>query len=267
MSRSNSRTQRRQSDLQPVYDLLDALHPAHLKDQFNSLSHRTRWIIITTAAVIALMWSALMLVQAMVQHVHSTTGPFLLDAIVSPYGLEGRLVPALGGDLDLPTTVGDFNRIGDVVTLSPDIKQPVESASAETAAGDEDAVSAPIRSATAECLLTAASDSTDVVNCITFRALYAASTDYKIADGSTLNVTAARFPTEETATEATYSLYEQAGSQGKTGNFAIGVLPVDYFASSGNGLYSFTWSNSVWVYTVAAASYDQMEAFVKAFPY
>lgn len=246
-----------------MYDLLDALRPAHLKAVFYSLSHRTRWIIITSVAVIALMWSALMLVQVMMQHVRNTTGPFLFDALVDPYGLEVRLIPALTGDLDLPPVVGSYTRSASILNIASDATA-AESAP-ETEA--ETVEPAPVRSATAECLLTAASDSANPLNCTGYQALYAASTEYQTADGVTIQVNAARFPTDAVATEAMNALHTQAGTLGRTGNFAIGVTAVDYFYSSANALYSFTWSNAVWVYTVSSPSFDQLEAFVKAFPY
>jgi len=268
MSQQRKTSARRESDLQPVYEVIDALQPDHLKAAYNRMDRRTRYVIIMIIASAVLAWSMLTAVRLLSQQIAATTGPFLMDALKAPYSLDTRTlpIPVDAQTTVLPMTVDSLTRLDQTVKVIV----PVVVSEAEQEAGaiqetgmNLDALAAyPL----AGCLATTVTNSIESA-CVPFRAQYATFGDYQMADGSRMNVTAAQFSSDDEATQVMKALIHQAGSVGRVGNYVLGVSAVDYFNSAAGNYYIFTWSHGMWVYTLTHPSLPVLEAAVKAFPY
>lgn len=263
MPQRNTAKVSRQSDLQPVYDLIDALQPAKVRAAYNRLSYRTRAFIMIGVGVMVLIWTVVLMLQAVTEHVRATTGPFLMDAIKAPYQLETRLIPMLPADQGflLPISFGEYSAssIPFQATPAPDQKAgaPVTPVTLPASA-----LNVPL----ANCLLSAV-DGAAPTNCTTYTATFSTSVDYMNASGTAVNVAMSFFAGHTDASQVMRKIQQQAATLGSIGNYAIGVTPVDYFYSSQSGIYSFSWANGPWVNTASSASFDDLEKFLKQFPY
>ncbi len=261
-----------QSDLQPVYDILDVLHPDNLKAVFNRLDFRTRWLIIITSATLILLWVTISLASGLAQHIRATSGPFLLDALQAPYSMTERTVPA--ADVTqitmLPMEIEDYIlNLLTVETFIPGVT-PVVEAAAEIADGSAAEVAPAEQYLLAECLLSAADfDPLAETNtgCLPFPVAYLTSGLYE-GGASPIHLVAAQFdPVEVLTGNVMKSLKSQAERIGRMGNYVIGVGTVDFFYSSTPDLYSITWAHDGWVYTISTPDMNQLEKMLEAFPY
>jgi hypothetical protein len=259
---------RRESDLQPIYDVVDALQPDQLKAAYNRMDRRTRYMVIMLIATLVLAWAMLTAVRLLSQHISATTGPFLMDALKAPYNLDARTLPT---PIDaqttvLPAAVADFARLDETVKVIV----PVDVSEGQPDAGDVEQAATGLEALAgyplAGCLATAASNSVESA-CVPFRAQYVTFGDYQIADGSRMNVTAAQFVSDADATDAVKALSHYAGSIGRVGNYVLGVGAVDYFNSAAGNYHIFTWSHGMWVYTMTHQSLPALESAMKVFPY
>lgn len=265
MAQRNSVKVTTKSDLQPVYDLINALQPRNVKAAYNRLGHRTRALLLIAGSTVILLWALTTILSLAVQHVRATTGPFLMDALKAPYSLEARLIPLPPADQSfvLPNTVGEYAVMGSLFQATPIPPQAAESTEPVPALP---AMTSVISSQVASCLSTALEGPTPT-NCATYNASFVAAGDYQKAAGTSLNIVMAYFASHSDASEVMRSLQRQASTNGTVGNYAIGVGQVDYFYSSQSQLYVFTWANGAWVYTASSPSFDDLEAFIKQFPY
>jgi|FLYN01.1.fsa_nt_gi hypothetical protein len=294
---------RRESDLQPVYDFLDAIRPSNLRAAWRRTNRHTRWLMIFTVAGVVLLWSVLRISIMVANHIDATTGPFLWDALRAPYNLEKRFVPAVDPNADLetiallPATIGEF-------TLQPEVEaveetateqavdqaasEPVSEPSPEAVTADSAAEGAITAEQTAgaeaavtetpvpeipvivypvsDCLY-AGGTPVDKAACVTAAAQYIESGTYQNAEGTAIRVTVAQFASDSEATQVAKDLHRYAFTIGSVGNFALGVGQVDFFYSTITDQYSFVWSHENWVYTASGPVFDDVEALVKAFPY
>jgi hypothetical protein len=267
MSQKRKPAFRRESDLQPIYDVVDALQPDHLKAAYNRMDRRTRYLVIMLVATLILAWSMLTAVRLLSNHIAATTGPFLFDALKAPYSLDTRTLP-LPVDAQttvLPTAVGDITRLDETVKV---IVPVAVSASQEAAA--EEQVGIPLDSLAgyplAGCLATTATSNLESA-CVGFSAQYVTFGDFQSKDGSRVNVIAAQFASDAEATQVMKALSRYAGSVGRVGNYALGVGTVDYFNSATVDHHIFTWSHGMWVYTMTSKSLSLLESTIKSFPY
>ncbi len=266
MAQQRKTSVRRESDLQPVYDVLDALQPDHLKAVYNSVDRRTRYIILMIIATAVLAWAMLTTVRLVSQQIASTTGPFLLDALKAPYSLDTRTlpVPADAQTTVLPAAFGDFARLDETmqVIIPATVSESSAADSTQPVAVFESLAAYPL----AGCL--AASTNTAVeASCVGLRSQYLTFADFQTHDSSRMNITAAQFASDAEAKQVMKALSRYAGSVGRVGNYALGVTTVDYFNSTVGGYHSFTWSHGVWVYTLSSPSLPLLEGGIKAFPY
>lgn len=250
-----------QSDFQPIYDAIDALRPARLKATWQKMSHRGRILMLIMAALAVLLWSVGVIGALIGNYVRDTSGPLLIEALRSPYGLEGRLYPALEAPA-LPQTAGAWLLSAPpvLVTPPPAVKEgeppiPVPGVSLESALNT--------------CLVQTALGVTPEAPCAGVASAYALIGDYQTQAGDRLNMVMSQFASPEDARLAMRQLFERArtDADGRTGSYVLGVTEVDYFTSSGRRMYSFSWGHGLWVYTVTTPSFDAMEDFVRSFPH
>jgi hypothetical protein len=266
MSQRNQAKTVRQSDFQPVYDLIDTLQPANLRAAYHRLNHRTRAMLLIGSGLVVLLWVSLTMTQLALQYIHSTTGPFLLDALKSPYQLEARPLSMLAADQIsiLPATVGDYSVMGSTFQATP---MPAQSdKDSKVAAPAQQLPTSVVNAPLGNCLISAV-DGAVPSNCTGYNATFTTMGDYQNAKETTLNVTMAMFSSHAEASQVMKKLQQQALSQGSVGNYAIGVGQVDYFYSSQSNLYVFSWANGMSVFTASSSSFDDLEKFVKQFPY
>lgn len=254
----------RQSDLQPVYDLLEALHPARLRRNWQRLDMRSRWLLIISVASLILVWVMLNLTSLMIRHTRATSGTFLFDALHAPYQLETRLLPVLPLDDTsmLPAAAGEY-------MLQPETVQVVRPAvAAAPSAAETEAVAAPVNAAsrfiTGQCLLSP--PETDAP-CLSSQWLYLTSGSYAKPDGTIINAAAASFASAAEGRQAMKDVHGYANQRSVMGNYALGIWPVDYFYSSFNGVYTFVWSHDNWIFTLSSTALEDMEKLIEAFPY
>jgi hypothetical protein len=255
----------RESDLQPVYDVLDALQPAHLKAAYHRLDRRTRYWLIIGIATVVLGWSMLTLMQMITRHVAATTGPFLSDALQAPFQLDTRPMPAWTTEntMILPSNVGNYAIVDGSVQIV--IPTPVTEATSGQATVPD--VPSVVPAAVLGKCLHSATSADLTATCVGIPAQYLAFADYQSAEGIVIHLVSAQFGSHDDATQAIKALRRQAGSVGHVGDYAIGVGTVDFFYSVTGDQYNFTWSNGMWVYLVSGASSADLEAFTQSFSY
>ncbi len=134
------------------------------------------------------------------------------------------------------------------------------------------AVKAPVYYNSNECLmaaLTPAKDSETVPPCdITQRATYVEQGSYLNQKGAEFNVVIAEFPRSVDADWAVKQLFYRARGIGQTGNFALdNIIEYNYFFSQIDLIYTLGWSHDNWVYSVSAATIDDIDSMMTAFPY
>jgi hypothetical protein len=257
----------RQSDLQPVYDLIDALQPAHIKAAYKRLNRRTRAILLISVATVVLLWALFSILGFAMNYVKNTTGPFLTEALKTSYNLEARVMPLPPVDQTslLPNAVANYTLVG-----SPYQATPVPAKTGKNNKADAQPTVVPpapvINSPLGTCLTTAIIGA-DPANCTGLPAVYTAMGDYQNAAGTTVNVSMALFTSHTEAGDVMRKLQQQAAVGGSLGNYAIGVTQVDYFYSSQPQVYMFSWANGSWVYTAVSSSSEDLDQFVKNFPY
>lgn len=272
-----------QSDLQPVYDVLDALQFGHLKARFNQLSMRTRWLIVIGIATLVLLWATVSLSGLLVQHIRATSGPFLLEALQPPYNLVERLTPETDPaqmtilPMQLDTYVLNLTT---VQTLHDGIAPVVEAdaASAETtdaatdaAAAPAEAVVAPIHYLMGDCLTSAGNFDPEAdaqTTCVGVPATYLTSGLYEGGSGSPIYMAAARFnPDVVSTSDVMKTMKDYAERVGRSGNYVIGIGAADFFYSTTPELYSFIWAHNGWVYVISGPDMAQLETALKVFPF
>ncbi len=263
------------SDLQPVYTLLDFVWPPHLLHAFNRIERRKRWAIIISIASIVLLWSLWTLTTTLMRQVRSNSGAFLMDALQAPYNMVDRQTPTVSAAymtiLPLQTDVLLLD-VASVETFVPGVTPKVEPATEAS----EDAAAPTIASQLesdllGNCLWSAGDYNPNVkeqLACLKLPAAYLTNGLYNNAGGAAIHVVAAQFkPEMATTQEVMTALKAVADSIGRTGNYVIGVGAVSYFYSSTPDLYSFTWSHNDWVYSIASPDMGQLEKAVKGFAY
>lgn len=258
MAQSRSKRTQRQSDLQPVYDLIDALNPSKLQRSFLSLSHRTRWMLVSVVAGLIFLWVVISLMQLGVQTIRANSGPFLMDALRVPYNMEARLITPPGTLVNLPVQVGEYALQADSIQLTP---APVVDPAVVPTAPSFTAVS-PI----AQCMVNAGAGLTDAA-CGLVNMQYVAGGNYLHSNAQTTQIVASMFASQSESQEAVRTLFQTARHQGMTGNYAIGLGAVDYFFSSTATTYTFTWGHGNWVYTVSSASFAELETILNNLPF
>jgi hypothetical protein len=102
---------------------------------------------------------------------------------------------------------------------------------------------------------------------VTTYALYAEAANYTAANGMTVTVVAAQFTNTDEAGAAFEQLFAYSRLIGRIGNYAmIDSRAVDYYYSSTRNMFSFTWTNGAWIYTVSTnGSLGQLDTFMTAF--
>lgn len=267
---------RRESDLQPVYDFLGTIQPSHLRTAWHRIDRRTRWLMVFMIAGIILLWSVMRISFMVASHIEATSGPFLWDALRAPYDLEVRLIPTVDLNADpatitlLPTAVGDYALQAEPVeevTGEETVEQAVpEAAVDETTAAADNAAAPAVIYPVSDCLY-AGGAPIDKAACVSAVAQYIESGDYQAAQGMPIHLTMAQFASDYEATQVARDLHRFAFSIGSVGNFALGVGQADFFYGSTSDLYTFAWSHGTWVLTASSSRFDDLEAFVQAFPY
>jgi hypothetical protein len=255
----------RQSELQPVYDFLDMLHPARLRAHWNRIGRRAQWTLVISLASLVLIWVVLNLLLLTMRHVRATTGPFLFEALQAPYELSARPVPLPGDETVtvLPAAAGDYTLQAETVQIvAPGMPAPVQAAATEQETAPAPAVA---NFFVGQCLLNAAQPETETP-CTGVAPLYLTFGTYG-SGGTLLDAAAARFDSAANAREAMKSLRQFSGANEAVGNYAVGVGEVDFFYSSTGERYTFTWAHDTWVYTVSGAAFHELEKLVRAFPY
>ncbi|MBZ0297838.1 MAG: hypothetical protein K8L99_35110 [Anaerolineae bacterium] len=106
-----STSQQRTSDF-PIFAYLEAINPARLWREFQNLPRYQRMLILSIIMSAILAASIIGLAKLGINHYLATRGAFLEDALVSPYGIEEKLLPApVEGTPLLPLTVANYNYI------------------------------------------------------------------------------------------------------------------------------------------------------------
>lgn len=265
MTQQHKAIKPQQSDLQPVYDLLDALQPARLRRNWQRLDRRTRWMLVMSGASLVLVWVALSVTSMMIRHVQATSGDFLFEALRAPYELETRLLPLqpLDEASILAASVGDY--VLQLETVQTSRPATTEAAARPDAAVDVQAVPAVAsQMVLGQCLLAVPESDTP---CASHPGQYLTSGTYAKADGTVIQAAAASFASTDEARQVTKDVHRYASQVGVMGNYVLGISAVDYFYSSSYGVYTFTWSHENWVYSLSSTSFDALENLLAVFPY
>ncbi len=279
-----------QSDLQPVYDVLDALQFGHLKAAYNRLSIRTRWFIIIGVATLVLVWATVSLSGLLVQHIRATSGPFLMEALQPPYNLVERLTPETDPaqmtilPMQLDTYVLNLMTVQTLHDgIAPVVEADAAAVTAETtdaaaattettdAAAPVEAVVAPIQYLMGNCLVSAGNFDPEAdaqTTCVGVPATYLTSGLYEGGSGSPIYMAAARFnPDVVSTSDVMKTLKDYAEGVGRSGNYVIGIGAADFFYSTTPELYSFVWAHNGWVYVISGPDMPQLETALKVFPF
>lgn len=263
MAQLRSKQVQRQSDLQPVYDLLDALHPARLRAAFTRLDHRTRWILVTSVAGVVLLWTVLSLMQLGISSIRASSGPFLLDALRAPYNLEARLIPAPDMLMTLPVQVGEYLVQPETVMMA---LVPTLTEGSDIATVEAPALTFAPSSPAAQCMVKALNDAGKSV-CGMPNPLYLTGGNFVNGAGLTTQMIASQYASAADARQAVRALFRETRQQAVTGNYAIGVGAVDYFFGSTAENRTFAWGHGNWVYLVTSASNSELEAVLNQLPF
>ncbi len=253
----------RESELQPIYELIDAISPARLTASVRRLDRRTRWLIAMLAASLVLIWVIIFAVRLTVNHVRATSGAFLFDALQAPYALQSRAVPMIDSPAEavLPITISDFQLLPESVEVLP-----AASAGEVPTDGYQPPAYAALVSAhsVGQCLKAA---TVADMSCTGVVSGFVTSGVYQAKDGAQVVLAVARFETSVQAREAMKALYQHAAATSKIGNYALSVGAVDFFYSSDSRQYSFTWAHDAWVYSASGDSFQAVENLVKNYLY
>jgi hypothetical protein len=98
---------------------------------------------------------------------------------------------------------------------------------------------------------------------LSYQPRYIEAADYTDGQNHIVRLVVARFESPAEARESMVEMHEQAWTTGSLGNYAlVEGLQVNYFFAQVRGWQNFTWSNGSWVYSIAAPSFSQLEAFI-----
>lgn len=248
----------RQNDrelLRTVMDVVEGLSPDRLRDGFNQIHPRVRWLTLMIAAVGVLLWVLVGLLQMGVSYIQWVNRPTVAERMAAPYDIALRPQPmfADGAVIVLPETVGTMIRQTEPAALSV-LAQCFTYTAAPAETGE-----------------------TAVHPCgLSHKADYATSTWYLDENGAAVSVTLVYYADDVTAgvtgaqaaEETLYESYLHTRQIGTIGNYALtDMVAVDYYFARVGAVYNFTWSSGSWIYTAASNSFSQLEAFLKAFPY
>lgn len=253
MAKSSSVVRARQSDLQPLYDAAERLHPTRLHQDFMKLPHKVRWSIIIAIATLVLMFSVFTVVSLLGAYIRDHTGPMLAQALQAPFNLGQRTMPiAAAEDLTIfPASAADFALRADVITFSP----------ARLESGDL------IPSLTTHSLFASCAQPVEgSLGCFPTSPLYITSGTYQAGE-RLVELSAALFEAEPSATSAFASFMALGRQVGQVGNYATGLGAIDYAYISTNRTYHFMWSHGPWVFTAASTEPTDLEAVMKALPF
>lgn len=174
--------------------------------------------------------------------------PVLQEAIIAPYGVDGRALPP--ADYEpwqlLPETLGDFPRSPDVISATN--------------------TSSP----TNQCLLGLgyASDVLDPPTCTRSYGMVGTASARYLSGRMKVDVAIARFSNPQKAHGTMIELLTHARKYGRLGNFSVaGITETDYFFSNVRGWRSFTWSHGLWVFSISTVKMEVLDQAVEAFPY
>ncbi len=174
--------------------------------------------------------------------------PVLQDAVIAPYGVDGRALPP--ADYEpwqlLPETLGDFPRSPDVISATN--------------------TSSP----TNQCLLGLgyASDVLDPPTCTRSYGMVGTASARYLSGRMKVDVAIARFSNPQKVHGTMIELLIHARKYGRLGNFSVAsIVETDYFFSNVRGWRSFTWSHGLWVFSISTVKTEVLEQAVEAFPY
>ncbi|HUN08398.1 MAG TPA: hypothetical protein PLQ56_17460 [Aggregatilineales bacterium] len=253
MTKSSSVVRTRQSDLQPLYDAAERLHPTRLYQDFMKLPHKVRWSVIIAIATVVLMFSVFTVVSLLGAYIRDHTGPMLTQALQAPFNLEQRTMPiAAVEDLTIfPATAANFTLGADVVAFSP----------ARLDSGDL------LPSLTTHSLFAHCTQPVEEgFGCFPTSPLYVTSGTYQAGERF-VELSAALFEAEPTATSVFASFMTLGRQVGQVGNYATGIGAIDYAYISAYRTYHFMWSHGPWVFTAASTEPTDLEAVMKALPF
>jgi hypothetical protein len=253
MAKSSTVVRTRQSDLQPLYDAAERLHPTRLHQEFMKLPHKVRWSIIIAIATIVLMFSVFTVVSLLGAYIRDHTGPMLTQALQAPFNLEQRTMPiAAVEDLTIfPASAAEFALGADVIAFSP----------ARLESGDL------LPSLTTHSLFTQCPQPVEgSFGCFPTSPLYITSGTYQTGE-RLVELSAALFEAEPTAASAFASFMVLGRQVGQVGNYATGIGTIDYAYISTNRTYHFMWSHGPWIFTASSTEPTDLEAVMKALPF
>jgi len=273
-----------QSPLQPVYNVINVLRPDHIIRSYKRLNRRQRWAIIMSFASIVAMIAILTASIALMRHIRATSGDFLFDALEAPFNLADRMTPAVDTayatvlPIQIDTIMLDVSTLKTFIPgISPaEEAAPVVEATAGGAEGTVEATAQPTLAQTMNdqlgfCLWSAAEfDPTLAMQtgCLPYEARYLTNGYYRDNGGALVHVSAVMFSQDVSpSVDVMTALKARADLIGRTGNYVIGVGPVDYFFSSTPELYTFTWAHNGWVYSISSPDMGVMEKAIRNFPY
>jgi len=220
--------------LRRTFDAVENFEVEEVERQFRRFDRRSQWIVISIVAGLVLLWAAVGLMRAGADYLAWANRPSIQERIVAPFGLEERAIPAVDTQVNkvLPAEVGSFTFLeeSEITTLL------------------------------ANCLMGTCKS--------TYPPLYLEWVSYQRDGESPLSVVIAEFEFEEDADAMFRGMYNYSRAVGRMGNYAlVGSLKVNYFYSSTRNVFSFTWTNGPWVYTVSGDQIDALNEFLVAFPY
>lgn len=202
-------------------------------------------LIAVAAAILVLI--GFVVLREVKAYVRSQSGPFLAEALVAPYDLEKREVPAQDVDASLliPATIGKYQRNSQPITRG----YP--------------------SSPTNQCLLGLGyeANTIDAPNCNrSYGSTGVAYGRYVTGDWKNADLVIARFSNTTQAEGTMFDLLHHARKFGQVGNFSIGVGgEVSYFYSAVQLWYSFTWSHGPWIFSVSGPSLKYVEEIIEKY--
>lgn len=230
--------------LRRTFDFIYSIDLQDIRQSFNRIDRRTRWLIVSIAASALLLWVVLQFTQVAIQSIEWANRPSLQDRLAAPYNLDARTIPQIviseeNPSQVLPATLQDFT-LQDM-TATPSLLE--------------------------QCLISA--NGQDKSDCTMTRAAqFSAMGAYLSTNGQTVDVIVTQFADDSHAAQALLEMYRYSRTIGRVGNYAlVNSRAVDYFYSSTREQFAFSWSNGPWVYTANSTSFATLEQFMEAFAY